>query len=89
MRYKEFLLQVAKDWAADKMEVGEPESDADSMIPGSSTQIPRRPHGEPPGRLSGNMQKHMLERIVTSEEGSRKYPIRSYHVCATHKKESN
>jgi hypothetical protein len=24
MRYKEFLLQVAKDWAADKMEVVEP-----------------------------------------------------------------
>jgi hypothetical protein len=26
MRYKEFLLQVAKDWAADKMEAVEPES---------------------------------------------------------------
>jgi hypothetical protein len=31
MRYKEFLLQEAKDWAADKMEVAEPESDTDSM----------------------------------------------------------
>jgi hypothetical protein len=27
MRYKEFLLQVAKDWDADNMEVTEPESD--------------------------------------------------------------
>jgi hypothetical protein len=27
MRYKEFLLQVAKYWAADKMEAVEPESD--------------------------------------------------------------
>jgi hypothetical protein len=25
MRYKEFLVQVAKDWAADKMEAIEPE----------------------------------------------------------------
>jgi hypothetical protein len=49
MRYKEFLLQVAKDWAADKMEVAEPESDTDSMRPGSSTQTPCRPHGEPLG----------------------------------------
>jgi hypothetical protein len=29
MRYKEFLLQVAKDWAADKMEAVKPESDTD------------------------------------------------------------
>jgi hypothetical protein len=27
LRYKEFLLRVAKAWASDKMEVGETESD--------------------------------------------------------------
>jgi hypothetical protein len=53
MRYKEFLIQVAKDWAADKMGAVEPESDTNSMRPGPSTQTPRRPHGECPGRLSG------------------------------------
>jgi ABC-type transporter Mla maintaining outer membrane lipid asymmetry ATPase subunit MlaF len=42
MRYEEFLLQVAKDWAADKMEAVEQESATDS------------------GRLSGDMQKHVL-----------------------------
>jgi hypothetical protein len=31
MRYKEFPLKVAKDWAADEMEAVEPESDTDSM----------------------------------------------------------
>jgi hypothetical protein len=64
MRYKEFLLQVAKDWAAGKMEAVEPESDTDSMRPEPSTQTPRRPHGGPPGRLSGDMRKHVLEKIV-------------------------
>jgi ABC-type transporter Mla maintaining outer membrane lipid asymmetry ATPase subunit MlaF len=27
LRYKEFLLQVAKAWAADKMEMSQPDSD--------------------------------------------------------------
>jgi hypothetical protein len=62
MRYKEFLLQVAKYWAADKMEAVEQESDTDSMRLGPSTQTPHRPHGEPPGRLSGNMRKHVSEK---------------------------
>jgi hypothetical protein len=86
MRYKEFLLQVAKDWAADKMEAVEPESDTDSMRPGSSTQPPRRPYREPPGRLLGDMRKHVLEKIMKSEENKRKYPSGRCHVCATHKK---
>jgi hypothetical protein len=39
-----------------------------------------------PGRLSGNTQRHVLEKIVKSEEGKRKYPTANCHVCATHKK---
>jgi hypothetical protein len=86
MKYKEFLLRMAKDWAADKMEVVELESHTDSMQPGPSTQTPHRPHGEPPGKLLGDMWKHVLEKIVKNEEGKRKYPDRRFHVCAAHKK---
>ena len=62
MIYKEFLLQVAKDWASDKLE-----TDTDAARPGTSTQTPRVPHEDPHGRLSGDMQKHVLEKIVGSE----------------------
>ena len=85
MRYKEFLLQVAKDWAADKVET---DSDTDAACPGTSTQTPRVPHEDPPGRLSGDMRKHVLEKTVGSEWGKRKYPARRCHVCAAHKKRS-
>jgi hypothetical protein len=56
------------------METVEPESDTDSMLPGPSTPTPCRAHGEPPERLSGDMWKHVLQKIVKSEEGKRKYP---------------
>jgi hypothetical protein len=39
-----------------------------------------------PGRLLGDMWKHVLEKIMKSEEGMRKYPARRCHVCSTHKK---
>ena len=42
MRYKEFLLQVAKDWATDKVE-----TDTGTARPATSTQTPRVPHEEP------------------------------------------
>jgi hypothetical protein len=86
MRYKEFLLQMAKDWAADEMEVAEPESDTDSMQLRPSTQTPCRHQREPPRRLSGDMQKHVLEKIVKSEERKRYPDRRSCHVCATYQK---
>jgi hypothetical protein len=46
MSYKEFLLQVAKDWATDKFK-----TDTDAARPGTSTQTPRVPHENPPGSL--------------------------------------
>jgi len=46
------------------------------------------PHEDPPGRLLGDMRKHVLEKIVGSERGKRKYPARRCHVCAAHKKRS-
>jgi len=85
MRYKDFLLQVAKDWATDKVET---DSDKDTARTGTSSQTPRVPHEDPPGRLSGDMRKHVLEKIVGSECGKRKYPARRCHVCAADKKRS-
>ena len=89
MIYKEFRLQVAKDWAKDKVET-DADTDSDAAHPGTSTQTPRVPHEDLPGRLSGDMQKHVkhvLEKIVGSEQGKRKYPARRCHVCAAHKQE--
>ena len=34
------------------------------------------------------MLKHVLEKIVGSEWGKRKYPARRCHVCAAHKQRS-
>ena len=64
MRYKEFLLQVAKDWATDKVET-DADTDTDAARPGTSTQTPRVPHEDPPGTfrvICGNMcQRKLLE----------------------------
>jgi hypothetical protein len=77
---------VEKEWAADKMEGGGRTRIRQTQCkPGPSTQSPHRPHGEPPGRLLGDTWKYVLEKIVKSEEGKRKYPARRCHVCATHK----
>jgi len=87
MRYKEFLLQVAKDWATDKLET-DSDTDTDAARRGTPSQTPRVPHEDPPGRLSGDRRKHMLEKTVASERGERKYPARKCHVCAAHKERS-
>jgi len=46
MRYKEFLLQVAKDWAADKVET-DSDTDTDAARTGTSSQTPLVPQGPP------------------------------------------
>ena len=81
MRYVEFLLQVLKYWATDKVET-DSDTDTDAARPGTSTQT-RVPHEDPHGRLSGDMRKHVLEKTVESELGKRKYPNRRCHVCET------
>ena len=58
MKYKEFLLQVAKDWTTVKVET-DSDTDTDAALTGTSFQTPRVPHGDPPGRLSGDMRKHV------------------------------
>ena len=60
MRYKEFLLQVAKDWATDKVET-DSDTDTDAARPGTSTQTHCVPHEDPPARLSGGMRKRARE----------------------------
>ena len=84
IRYKEFLLQVAKDWATDKVET-DSDANTDPARPGTPTKTPRVPHEDPPGRLSGDMRKDVVEKTVGSERGKRKYPARKCHACDAHK----
>jgi hypothetical protein len=77
LKYKAFLMDVAKAWATDQMVVAEPESDTDLVQPGPSTPTPRRPHVDPPRRLSGDMWKHSLMKIVKSENSKGKHPRQS------------
>jgi hypothetical protein len=86
LRYKEFLLRVAKPGL--QMEAAETESDTDSVRLGPSTPTPFRPHVDPPGQLFGDFRKHTLQKIVKGGHGMKKYPCRQCCVCAAHK-ESN
>jgi hypothetical protein len=44
-------------------------------------------HGEPLGRLSGDMQKYVHEKTVKSEQGKRKYPAKEMScLCNSQKK---
>jgi hypothetical protein len=72
LRYKEFPLQMAKAWSKDQMAVADPESDRDLVRPGPSTVTPHKPHVDPPGKFSGDMQEHTLMRIVKSEHSKKK-----------------
>jgi hypothetical protein len=49
LKYKAFLMNVAKDWAIDKMEAAETESDTDLLQLGPSTPTPRTSRVDPPG----------------------------------------
>jgi hypothetical protein len=52
LKYKEFLVQVAKAWARDETQAAQTQSDTDSVQPFSSTHTPCRPH-EPPWATFG------------------------------------
>ncbi|PNF33715.1 hypothetical protein B7P43_G11435 [Cryptotermes secundus] len=81
-------MNVAKAWATYQMVAAEQESDTDLVAPGPSTPTPRRPHVDPLGRLSGDMRKHSLVKIVKSEHSKGKHPSRQCLVCAVHRKRS-
>ncbi|PNF16035.1 hypothetical protein B7P43_G04623 [Cryptotermes secundus] len=88
LKYKAFLMNVAKVQATDQTVAAERESDTDLVRPGPSTPTPRRPHADPPGRLSGDMQKHTLMKIVKSEHSKVKHTSRQCRVCTVHRKRS-
>ncbi|PNF40775.1 hypothetical protein B7P43_G17113 [Cryptotermes secundus] len=82
------LLKLAKAWATDVTVAAVPTSDTDVVQLGPSVRTCRRPQVDPPGRLSGDMQKLILVKIVKSEYCKKKHPSRQCRVCAEHKKTS-
>ncbi|PNF19822.1 hypothetical protein B7P43_G14053 [Cryptotermes secundus] len=88
LKYKAFLLKLAKAWATDVTVAAVPASDTDVVQPGPSVRTRQRPQVDPPGRLSGDMRKHILVKIVKSEYCKKKHPSRQCRVCAEHKKKS-
>ncbi|PNF13918.1 hypothetical protein B7P43_G09860 [Cryptotermes secundus] len=70
LKYKAFLLNVAKAWATDHTVAAELAADTVLVRPGKSTPTPRRPHFDPPGRLLGDMRKHTLTKTVKSEHST-------------------
>jgi hypothetical protein len=88
LKYKAFLLNVAKAWDTDQMVTAQLAADTDFAQAGPSTPTPCRPHVDPPGRLSGDMRKNTLVKIVKGEHAKGKHPVRHCCVCASHKKRS-
>jgi hypothetical protein len=81
MKYKHFLLDVARDWISDPVEVYRCEEEL-----GPSAETKRVSRKDPPGRLSGGIKEHFLEEIVC--KGVKKNPARRCRVCASQGKRS-
>ncbi|PNF15658.1 hypothetical protein B7P43_G15595, partial [Cryptotermes secundus] len=88
LKYKAFLLKLAKAWATDITVAAVPASDTDIVQSGPSVRTRQRPQVDPPGQLSGDMRKHILMKIVKSEYCKKKHPSRQCCVCAEHKMKS-
>jgi len=69
IRYKKFLHDIARHWVTDEL----PEISTEELV----EMISKR---DPPGRLSMDMRKHILEKIVGA--GKKKNPQRQCRVCA-------
>jgi hypothetical protein len=61
-------------------------NDKDNAVPSEKRPTPRGPSEDPPGRLSGNFNKHKLENIVGGGQRKKKYSVRQCRVCCAHKK---
>jgi hypothetical protein len=61
-------------------------SDNNNAVPSETRPTSRGPAEDPPGRLSGNLSKHKLGKIVGGGQGKKKYPVRQCRVCYAHKK---
>jgi hypothetical protein len=84
VKYKNFLLEVGRNWLSEAHNRSESSSD-DLQLPPKQT-TPRGSNQDPPGRLSGGFRIHKLEKIVGGVEGKKKYPTIRCKVCAAHKK---
>jgi hypothetical protein len=62
------------------------QSQTDLVQWGPSTLTPHKSRVGTPGWLLGDMQKHVLAKIVKREYGKNKYPIRQCRVCSVHKR---
>ncbi|XP_015190455.1 PREDICTED: piggyBac transposable element-derived protein 4-like [Polistes dominula] len=80
IRFKKFLHDTAQHWVTDEL----PEINTDELpeiiIEEPEQMISKR---DPPGRLSMDMRKHVLEKIVGT--GKKKNPQRQCRVCAAKK----
>jgi len=83
---KNFQHQVGRSWISEVQNRSKSSSD-DLQLPEKPT-TPRGPKQDPPGRLTGDLRIHKLEKIVAGGEGKKKYPSRQCKVCAAHKKRS-
>ena len=88
IKYKNFLHEAARGWITEQRE--SEESDNYEIEPASRRVVPtpRGPVSDPPGRLSGDLKKHKIVKIVAGGEGKNKYPQRQCRVCKVHKKRS-
>ncbi|XP_053960478.1 piggyBac transposable element-derived protein 4-like [Anastrepha ludens] len=80
VKYKKFLNDVALHWVTDSIPT---EEDTNAQEAGPSTSGKRAPKTDPPGRLSMDMRKHVIEKIVGT--GKKKYAQRICRVCASQK----
>jgi hypothetical protein len=85
LKYKAFLMNVAKAWTTDKMEAAETESDTDLARPGPSTPTPRTSRVDPPGQLLGDVQNRPRKNCE-GEHCKNKYHTRKFRVCTVHKR---
>ena len=77
IRYADFLLRIAETWLISHR------GEDGNYSPSTSTRAPRQ---DPPGRLSGNLKEHQIERIKT--ERTNKFTRKRCRVCYANKKRS-
>ncbi|GBN06184.1 PiggyBac transposable element-derived protein 4 [Araneus ventricosus] len=79
IRYKKFLLEVARIWLSS-------ESIESNTQPANTSHASKRaPHKDPVSRLSGKLLDHVLEPIITA---SKTNPTRKCRVCSSKGKRS-
>lgn len=74
MKYKQFLLAVAREWVTDHSGECRP-------LPSSSGVSKRAPRKDPPCRLSGQIKEHTLEVIIS--KGLKRSAYRKCRVCSS------